>query len=216
MDDNSQDYKAQLREHLKDVEGFSPTTYKDTKGNDTVGYGFNLNSPDTVGYMKLHGLDPERMKTEGMGQVDADTIQDFILNKDQEKLNQKLPNIFNNLQSNQQAALGSLHYNSPKLIGPNLTNYIANGDNLNAAREILANSNKNKELGIGFRRMKEADMFSGGNLGDVFKILSPEEKANIIDMVNSSDNENVKRDIIQKYGDALGLSPQKISFNKLR
>ena len=43
LDDDaaSFDYGALMRD-LADAEGFKPTIYKDTKGNDTIGHGINL------------------------------------------------------------------------------------------------------------------------------------------------------------------------------
>lgn len=215
--DNNEDYKNQLKTHLKDVEGFSEKIYKDSKGNDTIGYGFNLDAPDVAGYMQMNGYDRERLDREGLPVEAADQLKDFVIGKEEDKLKKRLPDVYDNLPSNEKAAVMSLFYNSPNLIGPDMTGYLANGDKLNAAKEILTKSNKNKDIGTGFRRMKEAEMFSGADqIENVFKILSPEERVELQKMVESSDNENVKRDVINRYGKYLNPPSRSPAFTKLK
>lgn len=213
--DSSNNYKSQLKPFLKELEGFSKDVYKDSRGFDTVGYGFNLDAPETAGYLAANGYDANKIREQGMSEEDADRIKDFIIDKEEEKLRKRIPESFDTLSENEKAAVMSLHYNSPKLIGPSLQGYLASGDKLNAAKEIATRSNKNKELGVAFRRLKEAEMFNS-NLGDVFKIMSPEEKYELQQIINNSDNENVKRDITERYGSFLGLKPTPIKFTKLR
>lgn len=207
-------YENLLIPHLEDVEGFSDKVYYDQNKNPTVGYGFNLNSGDTVNYLKNHGISVEDVYKNGMNKEVASKIKRAMIPQEEKKLRDMHPGIMDMLAPNEQAAVMSLFYNNPKLVGPSLRGYLASGDKLNAAKEVLLKSNKDKDLGIAFRRMKESELLYP-KMEDIAKIMTPEEKLELQSILQNSKNENVKRDIYNRYGNSLGLVPAPVKFNKL-
>lgn len=219
MDNKPKTFKDYLNPLLEESEGFSEVPYQDQRGFTTVGHGFNLDAEDTANLMKLQGIDVDSLKANQskLSKDQADMIRDSILEKKQDKLRHRInPDMYDQLPENQKAALMSLMYNSPGLIGPNLVRSIASTDNINAAREIMLNSNKKKDPGILNRRIKEAQMYMGDKFGDVVKTLSPDEKNEILKILNKTENENTRQELLNKYGQELGLTPKPISFNKLK
>ena len=57
------DYKDLLNPLLQKVEGSSPDSYNDQNDNPTVGNGINLNDPENVGILKMHGIDADDVKS---------------------------------------------------------------------------------------------------------------------------------------------------------
>ena len=136
-------YREALKPFLKEVEGYSSTIYPDAKGNPTVGYGFNLNSPEVVSTLNAHGYDLEKIQKEGLPEEVADKIKDSILDREENSFKNSItPEKFESLSDNEKSALMSMQYNSPGLIGPNMRGYLGADDKINVAREILLNSNK--------------------------------------------------------------------------
>jgi GH24 family phage-related lysozyme (muramidase) len=219
MDNKPKTFKDYLNPLLEESEGFSEVPYQDQRGFTTVGHGFNLDAEDTANLMRLQGIDVDGLKSNqgSLSRTQADTIRDSILEKKQDKLRNRInPDMYDQLPENQKAALMSLMYNSPGLIGPNLMRSIASTDNINAAREIMLNSNKKKDPGILNRRIKEAQMYMGDQFGDVVKTLSSDEKNEILKILNKTENENTRQELLNKYGQELGLTPKPASFNKLK
>jgi GH24 family phage-related lysozyme (muramidase) len=165
-------------EALAKFEGYDSGVYKDIKGIDTAGFGFNLDAPETRGILAASGYDPEDIRS---GKVILDKDQAIDIKKQLIDINQRaIEKEFGDygLSDNEIAALTSLRYNSPKLIGPNLTKYIQSGDKESAAREILVRSNKEKNAGLAKRRLEEAELFTGGKLPEL-NIAESEELRNI-------------------------------------
>jgi GH24 family phage-related lysozyme (muramidase) len=207
------DYKKKTLDLLKKHEGFTPSVYDDGKGNPTVGYGFNLNAPDTRDLLEQAGYTQDRLNAEGMSEDVASQIKQSLLDREEEKLRSSFGDFYDEIPENKKVALNSLFYNSPALVGPKVRQYVAEGDDLNLAKEIALYSNKNDELGVLKRRLDEASQVK--DLSEVSKILTREEKQRLRNILRNSDNENVKREILQQYGTALGLVPAPVKFSKL-
>lgn len=156
-------YAEQRYEFIEKREGNMLKSYKDTEGFVTVGVGFNM---DAVGAR-------ERFENALPGiSFDAVYNGDARINKEQSRilfdetigeyesiLDSKIGKI--DMPSHRRIALVSMTYNSPALIGPNLTAFVQNGDTEGAIDEILYRSNKNKHKGLQNRRVMEAQMFVG-------------------------------------------------------
>ena len=205
------DYKPDLEKFLASYEGFVPKMYKDSRGNETFGYGFIANE-ENLGIAGMLGYTPERLRDEGMSEEDAKKMKRIIIDKYEQRLDKDLNGVFQTLPENKKTALSSLHYNSPALIGPNAKQYIANNDDLGLAREIVLNSNSQNEPGVLRRRLDEAALFA--DLPTLGKTLSLEEKKKIssgLQQLPEGDRELY----LQKYSQPLGLAPESIAFKKL-
>ena len=219
MDNKPKTSRDYLNPLLEQSEGFSETPYQDQRGFTTVGHGFNLDAEDTANLMRLKGIDVDGIKanTSTLSREQADDVRNSLLDKKEEMLKHRInPDMYDMLSENKKAALMSLMYNSPGLIGPNLIQSVSGDDDINAAREIMLNSNKKKDPGILHRRIKEAEMYSGDNFGNVIKTLTPDEKKQMLDIINKTQNENTKLEILNTYGRQLGLTPEPIAFNKFK
>lgn len=193
-----------LKDHLTDVEGYSTETYDDQKGIETVGKGLNLRSPATTASLLRLGHDPEAVKTGAVSLSDEDLgkAEDDVINQKRE--------LFNNIKSQgfpqkefneaQEAAMLSLVYNSPQLLGPNLRQRLNENDDLGAMKEILLNSNKEQSPGIQLRRLKEAEMYGGPlDFQQLLKTMNPEEKKQVYNMLGKIQNEEQKTEALKKY-----------------
>lgn len=214
-------YKTLLKPLLKDVEGFSENVYEDTKGNPTTGYGFNLNDEEVVGLMGVHGLNKDRMIAgeQTISQQQAEAIKDAIINRKEELVRNSVgSDLYDNLSDNKKAALISLGYNSMNLLGPKIRQNIADNDDLLAAKEILLNSNPKKELGVLRRRTDEAKTYLGDEqYNKLNMLLSDEEKQQLQNILDKSDNENVKNEYLNSHGNILKKvnAPKPLTFDKL-
>ena len=54
-------FKNELFERTKLNEGYRESVYKDSKGNPTIGIGFNLNDADNLRYLKERGVNAEAL-----------------------------------------------------------------------------------------------------------------------------------------------------------
>ncbi len=147
------DYKTKTLELLKKHEGFAPSVYNDSNGNPTVGYGFNLNAPDTKYLLESEGYTKDRLDKEGITQEVADKIKSTIFDKEEQKLKESFGDFYDQIPENKKVVLNSLFYNSPQLVGPRVRQYLADGDDLALAKEVALYSNKNNELGVLKRRV---------------------------------------------------------------
>jgi len=196
MDDT---YARLLKSILESKEGRSETVYPDEKGNPTVGVGTNLNSPEGLRDLERAGMSPERVLA---GESVPTEIQDAAMNsaikRKEAMLQDKLPNA--QLKENERAAIMSLMYNSPALVGPRLTEMLNKGDKESAAKEILLNSNKNKSPGLASRRIEESAMFRGDNS---LPPINMEEEANLKGTLSGIENKNEKERVFKRLSELL-------------
>jgi len=192
---------------LEEHEGMSPTVYKDTSQIDTIGVGANLNSPATQRAAKNLSINTGQLRA---SQSSLTPEQSQLLAKETLKI--KLPEYKRKikreperppLQTNQHAALLSLYYNNPQLIGPMLQHKVATGDDMGAAAEIMLRSNKDKLPGITKRRLAEAELYLGDKFPEIKQQLTPEDIKYIKDSLNSVENEHERARLLEKYGDLL-------------
>jgi GH24 family phage-related lysozyme (muramidase) len=204
---------------LEESEGFKDELYYDHNNNPTVGYGINLNDDANKALMGLHGVDVDSLYVGGKLDKDqAATLKEKVLDRKESELRSHISDdMFDRLQPNKQAALMSLMYNSRNLIGPQLRQQLASDDDLAVGREMLLNSNPKNELGTLVRRTGEAETYvSPEKMNDLFRSLNMEEQAKLKDILEKTQNENVKRDYLEKYGQYLNPGYNKpLNFNKL-
>src|SRR6185503_4717253 len=204
MDNRNKLVDRLLETHLKDVEGYSPEVYADQKGIPTVGTGINLRSPSSAKAMDDLGIVQKNAQEaqELLGEDDLERIKTNVIGQKKDLLNtiksQSFPQ--KELKENQEAALLSLAYNSPQLIGPNLRQRLNENDDLGAMREIILNSNKENSPGLQLRRIKEAELYGGPlDFQQLLKAMSPEEKKQVFDQLNQIENETQRNEVLQKY-----------------
>lgn len=204
---------------IKKVEGYKEEPYDDIMGNPTIGTGLNLNDSEVQGLMQIRGIDPEHVKS-GQRKMANDELGDIhkqYVDKRERLVRDKVGgDVYDTLKPNERAALMSMGYQSLNNIGPNLSGHIASGDPIGAMREILLNTNKEQNPGILKRRFEEAELYGGPlDFTSVFKTMTPEEKKMLLDTFGKLENDNVKQEVIGKYGSYLG-TPQPSQFNKLK
>lgn len=214
-------FRNLLKPLLKEFEGYSDTVYNDTRNNPTVGYGFNLNDPEVSALLKTYGLDRQDL-IDGKSQIDkekAEQVKDILIKRKEDLVRNAIgPDLFDNLPDNKRASLVSLGYNSMNLLGPNLRQNIANNDDLMAAKEILLNSNPKKELGVLRRRTDEAKTYLGDDQYNKLNMfLNDDEKSQIQNILDKSDNENVKNEYLDSHGNILkkANAPKPLTFDNL-
>lgn len=212
------DFKSLFNPLIKDVEGFREEPYEDINKNLTIGAGLNLNDEDVRGLMNLRGHDPEMVKA---GQLrlspqELDEIQDAYVQKREPLVRERLGrDLYETLQPHEKAAIMSMGYQSLNNIGPNLTGRIAEGDKIGAMREMILNTNKQKEPGILVRRLKEAELYGGPlDFTQTFQTMNEHEKRQVRELLNAIENENTRKEVLQKYGSYVGET-QPTQFNKL-
>lgn len=204
---------------IKSVEGHSDDVYADQKGNATVGTGLNLEDGTVQGLMKMHGYDPEEVKS-GKRQIasdDLNSIHNSYLDDRERLVKGKMgPDLYETLQPHEKAAMMSMGYQSLNNLGPTLTGAIASGDKLAAMREMILNTNKDKDPGVLRRRMEEAQLYGGPlDFTSTFKVMSPEEKKQLTSIIEKTQNENTRQELMDKYGSYLNDAPEKQQFTKL-
>ena len=156
-----------------EVEGFLPYTYGDADlsqprrrvtdktgalGNRTIGYGFNLDQPGAKMMVEAAGLNFSNLRS-GKVEIDEDDATALamqVADMRARSLVNRFENDLHKLDLDQWVVLLSLAYNSPKLIGPGITQAVREQDMKSAVWEIVCNSG-----GPENRRALEAAMFSG-------------------------------------------------------
>jgi len=213
------DYRSLFDPFIKKVEGEAQDSYMDTKGNPTVGTGLNLNDETVQGLMNLRGIDPEQVKTgeRKLASEELDDIHNQYVDKREALVRDKMgKDLYDMLKPHEKAAVMSMGYQSLNNLGPVLTGRIATDDKIGAMREMILNTNKDQDPGILRRRLEEAELYGGPlDFTATFKTMSGEEKKQLKDMMDKLQNENVKQEMMNKYGSYL-QDVQPTTFNKLQ
>ena len=142
-------------------------SYKDTGNNTTIGHGFNLDAPGNIQKMKdVLGLDDKQIaeiytKKKGISQEQSQALLNQSLKEAEEILDKKLADKNIKLNENQRAALVSMVYNNPVLLGDKIMSALEAGDYKKAADLIAITSDHqmDKHPGLPTRRRKEAVLF---------------------------------------------------------
>lgn len=209
---NTDPYYDQFSRLIEDVEGRKHGVYNDTKGIPTVGIGYNLNDQQIRGVMDLNNINADEIISGSRNLTDEeiDNIKAGY-HKVREPLisNRVGSDLFDTLTPNQKAAVASMGYQSLNNIGPNLRSRLADNDTIGAMREIILNTNKDKDPGILSRRLKEASVFGGDEFPLTFQTFNDAEKKEVLDMINSIGNENTKAEIMKQYQQYLVPSRRK-------
>lgn len=169
-DQDRTNYLQRRFEFISEHEGWRSKTYEDTRGFRTVGFGFNLDEPtNRTLYKNVLNKTDEDFEALRNGQTELSNREGRVLFEAAAGSAERLiSNKFSDtdLKGYERLSLISLAYNSPSLIGPNLTKHIKAGDRKAAFDEIKFRSNGRKSKGIQNRRDLEAQMFSGMNPDD--------------------------------------------------
>ncbi len=189
MDDNT---RAILYPFLEELESTHLSSYPDEKGNITIGTGFNVDAPGAERHLKVLNLDKNKIKA-GEQQIDEPTARRLLDMKLHET-----ENLFKHEQKNfpatelnpaQKAALISMMYNNPSLMGPELREHINQNDTEKVVREILLRSNKEKSPGIQKRRLREAELYADPVVfNNTLKNMSEDELDQIRSTLDKMDN----------------------------
>lgn len=214
------DYKQIVKPMLDKSEGFKDTLYYDSKNLPTIGPGLNLKDEGNVTLMKLNNIDVDSLFQGGqLTPEQGSLLRDKVLERKEKELRSHVSDdLFDELNPNEKASLMSLMYNSRNLIGPKLKENLAKGDKLGTAREILAYLNPKNELGTLVRRSDEASTFIGNDeeqLNNLFRTLTPEEIQKLKSVLDKSDNENVKREYLERFGKYINPTTQTLPLTKL-
>lgn len=213
-------YKDIIKPMLDKSEGFRDEVYYDKNNNPTIGYGTNLNDVANLEQMRLNNINvPDLFEGKRLTKEQAEYLRDVAINRKEKELRDNIGHdMFDNVDDNKKASLMSLMYNSNKLIGPKIKEYLGTGDHLGVAKEILIGSNKNKELGTLLRRADEASNYLGHDevqLNDLFKLVNLENEAQIKGLLDKSDNEPMKKEFNDRYGKYLNQNNTVPTFNNL-
>lgn len=159
-----QSYRDMRFDFITAEENYRDRMYM-VNGVPHIGYGMNLDSnKDTV--MDVLKLDESGYAQLTSGQMaitqrQGRALYEHAVQDAERVVAQRLEGIPLNAQ--QRTALVSMAYNSPALIGPNLTKHLQAGDAERVSYEILNLSNGNNLPGLDNRRKREHDMFFGSS-----------------------------------------------------
>lgn len=154
MDDTSALYKALVQHLIKQGEGFRERPYKDTRGYNTIGYGFNLDDPTVRRAVGGHANRIDRATADNL-------IGPLIATAEQDARTYVGPQNFDRLDHNRRAVLVDMAYNlgGSKLGGfKEMRKALLAGDYNRAGRE-LENSNYFKQVKT--RGVRNRDLMSG-------------------------------------------------------
>lgn len=213
------DYRKYFDPLIKAVEGHRAEAYEDHKGNPTIGTGLNLEDADVQGLMRIRGIDPELVKSgeRQLASEELDDVHNAYIGKREGLVRNKLGgDLYDQLQPHEKAAIMSMGYQSLNNLGPNLANAIASGDKIGAMREMILNTNRDKDPGILSRRLQEAETYGGPlDFSSVFKTMSPTEISELQAQIEKLKNENVKQEMLKRYGPYLN-QPAPVKLDKLQ
>ncbi len=215
---NVDPYYDQFSTLIKEVEGNREGVYLDSKGIPTAGVGFNLNDSQIRGVMELEGINPDEIIS-GSRTLNDDEIGRIksSYHRVREPLikNQVGGDLFDTLKPNQKAAVTSLGYQSLNNIGPNLRGRLAEDDTIGAMRELILNTNKDKDPGILARRLKEAEVFGGEEFPSTFMTFNESERQQVLDMLGQIKNEHTRKEMMDRYKQYLEPTPRRKRFQNL-
>jgi GH24 family phage-related lysozyme (muramidase) len=193
----------QTVDFLMKHEGYRPNVYKDTSNIDTIGVGSNISSPATQKAAKSLDLDTEQMRA---SQSSLSPEQSRMLAR--KTLEVKYPEFETirnrdfpeaQLDPNREAALLSMYYNNPKLIGPMLRNKLAANDVPGVVREMVLRSNKDRVPGIAKRRLEEARLFAGEEFDSIMESFTPKERQYLSEVLGKIKNPHEKMRVLEEY-----------------
>lgn len=154
MADNNALYKALVQHLVKQGEGFREHPYKDTRGYNTIGYGFNLDDPSVRRAVGRHAT-----------YIDRDTADNLlgplIATAEQDARAYIGPQNFDRLDHNRRAVLVDMAYNlgGPKLGGFNEMRKALLARDYQRAGSELENSNYFKQ--VKSRGVRNRDLMAG-------------------------------------------------------
>lgn len=135
------------------------------KGLTTIGVGFNMDRPDARKVMGealgITGAQFDKLKAgeDALEPVEIRKLFEHTADEAEGLVNAKLKGI--PLREHQRLALTSLAFNSPKLLGPKITEAVSTRNWGGAVAEILDGSNAKNRKSVATRRWREASMFAG-------------------------------------------------------
>lgn len=135
------------------------------KGLATIGVGFNMDRPEARKIMNAAlgitdaQFDKLKAGEDALEPVEIRKLFEHTADEAEAAVVAKLKGV--PLREHQRLALTSLAFNSPKLLGPKITQAVASRNWGGAVAEILDGSNAKRIKGLGARRWREASMFAG-------------------------------------------------------
>lgn len=164
-DNKDSSYKRERFDFISGLEGFRKSTYKDTKGISTIGYGFNLEdtanrrlAKDVLGWSDKE-YNAVLNGKQAITKDEAQVLFDAAVAEAEKIVRSRTKGL--KLTKHEHLALVSMAYNSPSLIGRDLLKALKSNDREAAVQEILYKSNRSKTPGLAHRRYMEASMFVG-------------------------------------------------------
>lgn len=212
------EYKKLFKPLIEAVEGRTNKVHRDINSVPTAGVGFNLQDADIQGIMGANNIDHNEVAAgnRDLSDPEIDAIQDSYMDKREPLVrNQIGGDMYDLLQPHEKAAVMSMGYQSLNNLGPSLKGYLSSGDKIGALREVMLNTNKQKDPGILVRRLKEAELMGGPlDFSSTFKTMSDQEKKDMLEMLNQIKNENTRQEVLEKYAPYL-QGPPSNRFSKL-
>jgi GH24 family phage-related lysozyme (muramidase) len=166
---NTKNYKQKRFELISHSEGFNPNVYNDMFNNKTIGYGFNLDQRNAKQiWLEAFGdkkdFDEIIKKNEYIDADEARGLMDYILDKNQEYIQNDYKECWNLISSEIKVSIESSYYNCPKIVNKytkfnqNINKYVSTNDIsylLEAYYELNFRSNPTKSNGIKNRRIND-------------------------------------------------------------
>jgi GH24 family phage-related lysozyme (muramidase) len=161
--------EAGWKDHLDIIrksEGLSLRVIRDVDDSKLIGYGLNLDvHPGILRQVLGYTRQEELSVLAGDRQVDKREAEILLSHKAEELwewLDRRMEH-FGKLDPKAQAALISMAYNSPRLVGPRMTNFVNSQQHIQAALEAAYGNKFVKELpGLQKRRIAEALLYHSG------------------------------------------------------
>lgn len=105
------------------------TVYNDSKNNRTIGVGFNMDRKEAKSEWlnalgSIYKFVPCLNKKETITTAEAIGLFEYSLKIREHEVQKKFSKIWEKMHLNEQISLISLYYNSPKLLGPKISNYL--------------------------------------------------------------------------------------------
>lgn len=209
------DYKSLLYPFLDKHEGYNAAPYQDNNNFETVGHGFNTENGDVQGLLSAHGMDMNKLRS-GEQTLDQDTshqIRDSLIDNHANAIRNALPS-FDTLPANKQAALVSKHYQLPKNFQELAPMVDDDSKQLDVMKAMTMQNAKNP--GVLKRNLDTAELYGGPlDFASMFKVMSPEQKRQIASTLGKIQNENTRKEVVDKITPYLDTVPKPQPFNRL-